>query len=96
MSTSQNGWPVVDVDDTRALPWITGRVLDGDAWVVFDYLARRYDAEAEPIVKAHSWGYAKRTIRGSTNTASNHASATALDFNAPAHPLGARGTFTAR
>lgn len=94
MSTSQNGWPVVDVAATTPLPAITGRVLSGDVWVIFNYLARRYDAEVEPIIKGHSWGYAKRTIRGSTTTASNHASGTAVDFNAPAHPLGKRGTFS--
>ena len=40
------------------------------------------------------WGYANRPIRGSTTGLSNHASGTALDINAPRHPLGKAGTFT--
>jgi len=38
-------------------------------------------------------GHAYREISGST-TLSNHASGTAIDLNAPRHPLGASGTFS--
>ena len=38
------------------------------------------------------WGYAYRKIRGSTTKWSNHAWGLAIDFNAPDHPLGKRGT----
>lgn len=44
---------------------------------------------------ADDWSYAERPVRGSTNTLSNHASATAIDLNATQHPLGVKGTFTA-
>jgi len=39
------------------------------------------------------WGYAFRNIRGSTDKLSNHSSGSAIDLNAPAHPLGKSGTF---
>lgn len=93
--TSQNGWPVVaDSSRLEPLEWVTGRVLPGDVYTVLEHLCARFDAEVEPIVRAHSWGWAYRPIRGQSGGYSNHASATALDLNAPAHPLGKRGTFT--
>lgn len=95
MSVSQNGWPAVPTSTHLAvLPWITGRVLAGDVATIFDYVCRRFNAEVEPISVGHSWGWAYRDIRNA-ETLSNHASATAIDLNAPAHPLGAVGTFTA-
>ena len=96
-ATSQNGWPTIPAyGDARlkALSWITGDVLAGDVWTIFDWLGRRFNAEVEPIRKADSWGYAPRAIIGSTTT-SNHASGTAVDFNASTHQLGASGTFAA-
>lgn len=95
MTTSQNGWTVFTSSAELApLPWITGRVRPGDVWTVFDELCRRFDAEVERIDKASSWGYAYRAVRGQSSGYSNHASATALDLNAPRHPLGPRGTFS--
>lgn len=95
MATSHNGWPVItDPDDLQSLNWVTGRVLPGDVFELFDYLCDRFDAEIEPIVRGHSWGWAYRPIRGSSSGFSNHASGTAIDLNAPDHPLGRRGTFT--
>lgn len=98
MASSQNGWTVIASGTDarlRALPWITGRVLAGDVWTVLDYVARRFNAEVEPVTPGWSWGYAYRSIRGQTSGYSNHASGTAIDLNAPLHPLGAVGTFTA-
>lgn len=98
MSTSQNGWPVITSGSDarlRVLSWVTGRVLAGPVWTVLDYLARRFNAEVEGINPAWSWGYAYRAIRGATSGYSNHASGTGVDFNAPLHLLGRRGTFTA-
>ncbi|MCL1871823.1 MAG: M15 family metallopeptidase [Promicromonosporaceae bacterium] len=94
MIASQNGWPVLTTAPAGRLAWITGRVLPGPVAAVFDYLARRIDAEVEHIDPATSWGWNDRNIRGSSTTRSNHASGTAVDFNAPRHPRGARGTFT--
>ncbi len=97
MSTSQNGWSVVasgTSGDLATLPHITGKVRSGAVLTVFTYLADQFNANVEPIVKSSSWGYANRTIRGAKSI-SNHASGTATDFNAPDHPLGEVGTFTA-
>lgn len=93
MATSQNGWRASTTSATMVpLSWITGRVHPA-ALAMFDYLCRRFNAEVEPIIRARSWGWAYRPIRGRT-TLSNHASGTAIDLNAPAHPLGRRNTFT--
>lgn len=96
MARSQNGWTVFDSPPTATTPYITGRVRPGDVDVIFTYLGKRFDTEVERIRKDWSWGWAKRNVRGSTSTISNHASATAQDFNAPAHVLGKRGTFSSK
>lgn len=90
--TSQNGWPVV-TGGLTGLPQVTGKVLTGPVWVVMFCLAYLFNAKVEPIHRSWSWGYSRRKIKGSTKW-SNHASGTAVDFNAPRHPMGKRGTFT--
>ena len=45
--------------------------------------------------KLDDWGYCYRDIRGKTGKLSNHSSGTAIDLNAPKHPLGKVGTFPA-
>jgi hypothetical protein len=94
MAVSQNGWPAPPAH-LATFPWITGKVAAGDPYTVFDYLCTRFNAEVERINKSWSWGYDFRPIRGSV-TLSNHASGTAVDLNAPAHPLGVTGTFSAK
>lgn len=68
----------------------------GDASVILLEYLRRYNLEVEPL--SHNpqdlWGYAERTIRGSATVLSNHASGTAVDHRAVAHPLGVKNTFT--
>lgn len=97
MPTSQNGWPVrVSAAQLANLDWITGRVVPGDVWAIFDHLCQRFDHEVQPITKEWSWGWAYRPIRGQSGGFSNHASGTAIDLNAPLHSLGKRGTFTAK
>ncbi|GEN78517.1 M15 family metallopeptidase [Actinotalea fermentans] len=94
---TQNGWEgITDSDDPRlvSFPWVTGQVLDGDVAVVLGHVAERFNAEVEPIDVASSWGWAYRPVRGHDEGLSNHASGTAVDFNAPLHPLGSSGTFT--
>jgi hypothetical protein len=101
MAVSQNGWgaayqvgnTVRDVPPLTKLSWITGSVRSGDVWTVLNEVARRFNNEVEKINPAESWGYAPRPIRGSSTTLSNHASGTAVDFNAPRHPLGKVNTF---
>lgn len=93
---SQNGWTVYDTAPPATTPWITGRVRPGDVDVIFTWLGEQFHERVEHIRKDWSWGWAKRPVRGSTTVISNHASATANDFNAPAHVLGKRGTFSPR
>lgn len=96
MTLSQNGWTgIAHSADPRLadFPWVTGKVRSGDVWTVLNHVAERFNTEVEPIVKAKSWGWAYRLIRGA-KALSNHASGTAVDFNAPDHWLGEVGTFT--
>lgn len=90
---SQNGWPAgtsseiplvgITVPGTKTkMP-----VRAGDVATVLQWVATRWHNEIEPLVESGNWGYAYRDIRGAT-TLSNHASGTAIDLNAPAHPLG--------
>lgn len=91
---SHNGWSVIR-GGLWPLPAVTGSVRAGAVWVVFHWLAKQYSTKVEKITRPHSWGYAYRQVRGGRSW-SNHASGTAVDFNAPAHPLGKRGTMTAK
>lgn len=94
--TSQNGWPV-HVSQSKLVPlsYVTGRVASGDVHTILAHFCAWFAAHVEPITKGHSWGYAYRAIRGQSSGYSNHASGTAIDLNAPKHPLGKSGTFTA-
>jgi hypothetical protein len=93
---SQNGWPVVlDPYDERlvALPGVTGGVRAGDVATVLGHVVARIDAEIAPVDEMSSWGWAHREVRGGGDV-SNHASGTAVDVDAPRHPMGEEGTFT--
>src|SRR6476661_1168439 len=99
-ATSQNGW---SAGSSSVVPLSTlsvgaatfpAGVRRGDVHVVLGYVARRFDREVEALVKGWCWGHSYRAISGST-TLSNHSSGTAIDLNAPRHPLGRSGTFTA-
>lgn len=94
--TSQNGWPV-HLNQSKLVPlsYVTGRVASGDVHAILAHFCAWFDKHVEPITKGHSWGYAYRAIRGQSSGYSNHASGTAIDLNAPKHPLGSSGTFTA-
>lgn len=95
MATSQNGWTVhTSSSGLVPLAWVTGRVDPDPVHDVFAYFCDRFNREVEKIRPDWSWGWAYRPIRGSSSGYSNHASATAIDLNAPAHPLGVRGTFS--
>jgi hypothetical protein len=104
---SQNGWPassdrsVVNVK-TVEIPVRGGIVkvpLRAEAAPRLTAMIQWWDQNVEPVYtsggNAGTWGYAYRTIRGYTTTLSNHASGTAIDINAPLHPLGKRGTVPA-
>lgn len=66
----------------------------GDVSVVLLWVANQFHQRVEPLEWPGVWGYAERLIRGSSATLSNHASGTAIDMNAPRHPLGVVGTFS--
>ncbi|MBD3778704.1 MAG: M15 family metallopeptidase [Micrococcales bacterium] len=96
--TTANGWPAIgEAHDRRLTPfaWVTGRVRAGDVDVVLIHVADRFNGEVEPIDRATSWGWAAAEQREDGDPLSNHASGTAVDFNATAHPEGESGTFTA-
>jgi len=97
MATSQNGWSANDRGLIASYQLPGGKVAlrAGDVSVVLLWVANEFHRRVEPLRWPGNWGYAERPIRGSTTTLSNHASGTALDLNAPAHPLGKVGTFSA-
>jgi len=68
----------------------------GDVSVILLEYLRRYHLEVESLYNTPQdlWGYAERTIKGSSTTLSNHASGTAVDARAVKNGLGMTGTFT--
>lgn len=98
MATSHNGWAVIDPSETNklaALPGITGKVRAGVVCEVFQWLVAEYSQRVEEIDPKQSWGYAYRKVREGASW-SNHASATAVDFNATRHPFQTGGTMNPR
>src|SRR5699024_796815 len=96
MAVTRLDWDVLSPTSNRLtnFPWITGKVRAGDAYTVLYELCRRFNDEVEKITPAHSWGYAQRDVRGASGIISEHNAGTAIDLNAPKHPLGRQGTFT--
>ena len=96
MATSQNGYRANDRSLIASYSVPGGKIAmrKGDVATVLSYVANRFHSEVEPLVWPGNWGYAERTIRGNSTTLSNHASGTAIDLNAPRHPLGKVGTFS--
>lgn len=95
-NTTRQGWPVLTgYSDPHLVgfEWVTGKVRN-DVVDVFDAFLARFHSEVEPVKRDQSWGYAPRAVRGSS-APSEHSAGTAVDINAPAHPMGKRGTFTA-
>jgi hypothetical protein len=94
---SQNGWPAgttaasVGVQ-SFTVAGVTLSAKAGDVTTVLQYVAQQFHNRVEPLHAGWCWGYSYRPIRGAT-ALSNHSSGTAVDFNAPDHPLGVRGTF---
>lgn len=101
METSYNGWPAspdgnaIDIVDLvvngTSFP---GGCHGGDVHTVFAYLVAQFHARVEPLHPGWCWGYEYRQNRNANNL-SCHASGTAIDFNAPSHPNGAAGTYSA-
>lgn len=97
MAHSQNGWPVVSSDQVvdRAIFGVEfpNGWLKGDVDTIFTYLVTRLHREVEPMITPGCWGWFVKVIEG-TSIVSNHASATAFDYNAPKHPMGVSGTWS--
>jgi hypothetical protein len=68
-------------------------VLHGDVATVLLHVAAQFHQHVEPLNAGWCWGYYYRKIAGSKRL-SNHASGTAIDLNAPNHPMGRANTFS--
>lgn len=92
MTDSQNGWRANDksliVPLTVHGVSFPGGVRKGNVHALFRWLASEYHTKVEELHAGWCWGYSPRYIRDSNSIVSNHASGTALDFNAPDHPRG--------
>ena len=99
--TSYNGWPA-SKDRTEIkiksyeVPGCKTKLAcaEGAAPLLIGFAAE-FHKLIEPIDEGtlDDWGYAFRMVRGTTDKLSNHSSGTAIDLNAPKHPLGKVGTF---
>jgi len=103
MATSYNGWPaspdrneigVVKFGDAQGFPF-PGGVKAGDVFTVLGYVATQLHNRVEPCIGGWCWGYTYKQNVNNPSQLSCHASATAIDWNAPDHPNGSSGTFTA-
>lgn len=102
MATSYNGWPasadkneigVVKFGDAHGFPF-PGGVKSGDVFTVLGYVATQLHNRVEPCIGGWCWGYTYKANVNNPSQLSCHASATAIDWNAPDHPNGSSGTFT--
>lgn len=93
---SYNGWPASDNASAigvntswTPLPGITfpGGIKSGDVEVVFTYLVVELN-KIEACIKGWNWGWSYRANVNNPSQLSCHASATAIDYNAPNHPNG--------
>ena len=101
MATSQNGWPASSDKNAIGItsPKVPGTNVDfpqgvkgGDVETVLMYVAEQFHKTVEPLKDGWCWGYFYRAVTGGSDL-SNHASGTAIDLNAPNHPIGSSGTF---
>jgi hypothetical protein len=97
MPNSYNGWPASENKASINVvqhPVYAGGIKAGDVTTVLQYVSDQLNARVESIVMGHCWGYAYRDNVNNPGSLSCHASGTAIDFNAPAHPNGASNTFS--
>jgi hypothetical protein len=106
VTTSYNGWPASPHAgdfgglDNREVPGAPGvhcapGVRAGDVATVLLYVAEQFHRYVEPLTPGTCWGYNYRPDTNNPHVLSCHASGTAIDLNAPRHPNGVRGTFSA-
>lgn len=99
---SQNGWVAsatpssIGVVAFTPVPGHTfpAGVKAGDVAWMLGYVAKQFHTHVEPLGTG-CWGYSYRPNRNDPSSLSNHSSGTAIDINAPKHPNGERGTFSA-
>lgn len=98
---SQNGYPANNRElvSSRLIPGTSRKVTvrNGPAGDLLLWVAGEFDRQVEDIDAGQldDWGYAERQIIGGAEL-SNHASGTAIDLNAPKHPLGVANTFSVK
>jgi D-alanyl-D-alanine carboxypeptidase len=93
---SYNGWPASDsagaigVDTKWTINGITapGGIKSGDVETVMTYVFDALDTRVEEAVPGWNWGWTYKANVNNPSQLSNHASATAFDYNAPYHPNG--------
>lgn len=99
---SQNGWEAssnpddINVKSFR-IPGTDRKIrLNADVAPILLAFCAEFDKKVESIDGGtlDDWGYNYRPVRGQTVVLSNHASGTAVDLNAPRHPLGKPNTFS--
>jgi hypothetical protein len=100
MASSQNGWPAspdrnaidiisIEVEGCKTKFAVTKKVAP-----IFKAFLAEFNDNVEKIDKGQDdWGFAFRSVRGSTDMLSNHASGCAVDINSLRHPLGVKDTF---
>ena len=108
--SSYNGWPASDDPNAIGIDHgfsrqgcsFPGGVKAGDVSTVLGYVVNQLVARVEPpLINPDTgdlgygcWGYSYRANVNNPATLSCHSSGTAIDWNAPAHPNGASGTFS--
>ncbi len=99
---SQNGWPASsDPNLIHIIPLqvagikFPGGCRENSVHWIFTWYLKRFNKEVEKLVNPGCWGFSYRPNKNDPTSLSNHASGTAIDINAPKHPNGKRGTFTA-
>jgi hypothetical protein len=102
VTASYNGWAASRTPaDIGVIPFVVngvpfpGGVRSGDVETVFRHLVEQFARRVEALVTPGCWGYYYKQSANSVVLLSCHSSGTAIDVNAPRHPNGKRGTFTA-
>lgn len=92
MALSQNGYVANDPKRMKRYAHPAGvfNLLNNECGWVLTAWAIWFHNNIEKLREGWNWSYASRTIRGSSTALSNHASGTAIDLNAPLHPLGTK------
>jgi hypothetical protein len=94
MAVSGNGWPVSPVQselgiETMMIGGVPFPVRGGKVREALEYVATQVHNRVEKANATYGcWGYSYRMNVNSPGSWSNHASGTAIDFNATRHPNG--------